>query len=435
LKRRDLIKLGLLTASGCILPDRKPPRVTHFAYPIGPIPQRRLGGGLHVGASSIDLTPPRGSHVWLAGYGFQRKMERVKDPIGARCLYFDDGVRRVALVIADVVGLLLPTVERVRQLVGNGIHVAVASTHNHQSPDTMGYWGEAILYAFPIESGIDPEYQRVLERRLAASVKLAAERAEPATLYFGRAEIPDGMVKNLRTPGVYDRAIEVMEARAPDGRTIANFVNFGCHPETLGDRAKLLSADFPGPLRRRLEEVRGGTAVFANGVLGGMITADLDPSAAIGERIAFVEEMGRTFSDAALRALDAAKPAEVRRIGFKRATVELATNNELFQLLERIGLIEPHRRGSKHGFLTEVARIDLGPARWALVPGEPTPKVGLRIKEALGVEHPVVIGLGNDELGYLLDPAEFDDPEFAYEVSVSVGRDAATTIEAALASL
>ena len=106
--------------------------------------------------------------------------------------------------------------------------------------------------------------------------------------------------------------------------------------------------------------------------------------------------------------------------------------------MERIGLIEPHERGTKGGFVSEVARIDLGPAQWALVPGEPSPKVGLRIKEMLrarGASHPIVIALGNDELGYVLDPAEFDDPEFSYEASVSVGRETGPSIESALAAL
>jgi hypothetical protein len=385
----------------------------------------------------VDLTPPKGTGVWLAGYGFQRRMERVRDPICARCLYVDDGATRFALVVADVIGLLLPSVERVRRLVGNGIEVVVASTHNHQSPDTMGYWGEAILYMFPHTSGVDPGYMRVLEKRLALAVKRAADAAEPASLWFGTGTIPEGVVRNLRTEDVYDRSIRVIEARAGD-RVLATHVNLGCHPETLGDRSKLLSADFPGLLRSEIEAARGGTAVFTNGSLGGMITADLDRETSYWERVEFLGEMGRKLGAAALEAIASAERADVQRIRVAKAEVELLTDNDLFVTLERIGLVEPHRRGENGGFLTEVGRVDFGPASFALVPGEPTPKVGLRIAEMLaskGVRHPTVIALANDELGYILDPAEFDDPEFSYEVTVSVGRDTAPTIERALASL
>ncbi len=191
-------------------------------------------------------------------------------------------------------------------------------------------------------------------------------------------------------------------------------------------------------MRTQIEAARGGTAVFANGSLGGMVTADVDEGASVSERSTFVDEMGRRLAEVALSALEHAEPADVRQVGFRSAPVELVTDNELFQLMERIGLIEPHPRGTKGGFITEVARIDLGPAKWALVPGEPTPMVGQRIKQGLaeaGARHPLVIGLGNDELGYILDPAQYDDPEFAYEVSVSVGRETAPALEAALAAL
>jgi hypothetical protein len=424
-----------IAVAGCLVPSKEAPSISHPRYPLGAIPWRRRTGELYVGASTIDISPPAGSRFFLAGYGFQRLCREIRDPIFARTLYFDDGVHRVALVVADVVGLLLPTIERVRKLVGNDVEVAVASTHNHQSPDTMGYWGKAILYAVPHQSGVDPRYQRVFERRLAAGVALAAERARPAKLTFARAEIPAGVVRNLRTPGVYDPAVEVIEAVAGDGAPIATFVNFGCHPETLGDRSHRMTADFPGRLRARLDRERNTTTVFANGILGGMITPELDDHAGERERERIMERIGDTIADTALAALKDAAPIRVDRVRYKHAAVELRGDNSLYAYVERVGLVEKRARGPNGGVLSEVGRIDLGPASWALVPGEPTPKVGLRIKAALDNEHTAVIALANDELGYLLDPEEYDDPKFDYEKTVSVGREIAPAIERALAAL
>ena len=434
--------LGALSGlGGCaLMPRRAPPVIDHVGYPMGPIPPRRYSprAGLCVGAASLDITPPEGARVWLAGFGFQRRMHKVHDRIYARCLFFDDGARRVALVMADLVGLLRPTVQRVRKLVGPGVQVAVASTHNHQGPDTMGYWGRALLYALPHESGIDLAYQRVLERRLAVAVMRAAERALPARLHFARAELPERWIKNLRTPGLYDPAIELIEARAQGGAPIASFVNLGCHPETLGDRSQLLSSDFPGALCKKLQAARGGTVVFANGILGGMITPNVDPGAGVRARLAYVEDMAADLAVRVQAQLEQARPAQVSQVRYLRQELELPSDNPLFEHIERAGLIEPRPRGEGGGFLTEVGRIELGPAVWALVPGEPSPKVGLRIKAGLraaGVAHPAVIGLGNDELGYILDPQEYEDPEFGYERSVSAGAQTAPRIEAALAQL
>lgn len=428
------------TLEGCLIPSRPAPAIDHPHYPLGAIRRRRIDEGrFRVGASAVDITPPAGSRTWLAGFGFQRRMHEVRDRVSARCLYFDDGVRRVAIVIADVIGLLHPTVLRVRRLVGNGIEVAVASTHNHQSPDTMGYWGPAMLYALPYRSGIDLSYQRVLERRLAAAVFLAAQSAAPARLRFARGAVPPGLVRNLRNPGIYDPRVEVVEAtKEQSGEPIGCFVNFACHPETLGDRSHAMSADFPGVVRKIIEEKRGGTAVFANGSLGGMITAEIDPELDDPGRVKAIDRIGRTVAGVALDALERAEPLAVKEVRYRRRAVELASDNALFEYIERVGLVERRARGKGGGILSEVGRLDLGPGSWVFVPGEPTPAVGGRIKARLsdlGVAHPAVIGLGNDELGYILDPAEYVDPRFSYEVSVSMARDTAPAIEAAIAAL
>lgn len=433
---RALAAGGLGLASGCLVPSRPPPVIVQPTGPRLAIPRRGRARGLWVGAASVDVTPPPGSSVLLAGFGFGRSRREVRDPISARCLYFDDGTRRVALVVADVIGVLHPSVERIRGLVGRGVEVAVASTHNHQSPDTMGFWGRAILHAVPHRTGIDPAYLEVFERRLALSVALAASAARPARLGFARAELPDGLVRNLRSPGVYDRTVEVLEATAQDdGAPLASFVCFACHPETLGDRGRALTADFPGRLRADLERSRGGTSVFANGALGGMITPELDDALDPEDRVKVMERLGSEVARVAHEALGAARRVEVREIRYRRAPVELPVENELFRYVQRVGLVEPHRPGPAGGLMTEVGRIDLGPASWALMPGEPTPMVGLRVKAALGVEHPALIALANDELGYLLDPAQAADPEFEYEVSMSVGPQTAPRLEAALRAL
>ncbi len=438
--RRGLLRgvVGGALLSGCaLMPKREPPVIDHVTYPMGPMPPRRFGpsAGLCVGAAAVDITPPENSAVWLAGFGFQRRRAKVHDRIYARCLFLDDGARRVALVMADVVGLLWPTVQRVRKLVGPGVQVAVASTHNHQSPDTMGYWGPAVLYALPHKTGIDLSYQRVLERRLAVAVHRAAERARPAKLSFASAQVDAKWVRNLRTPGLFDAALQVMEARGNNGEAIAVLVNFGCHPETLGDRARLLSADFPGRLCARLEEERGGTAIFANGILGGMITPAVQAQASVPERLAFIEGMAEALTTRSVQALEGAQPQRVAKVQYRREAVELPNSNPLFEHIEEVGLIEPRPRGPAGGFQTEVGVIELGPATWAMVPGEPSPQVGLRIKamlKARGVVRPSVIALGNDELGYILDPKEYEDPNFAYERSVSAGPQTAPLIESAL---
>ncbi len=437
--RRDFLtavaQLSAVGLPGCILPDRRGPEVLHSVTPMGPMPAARgAPGRLWAGAATVDITPPDGAPVWLAGYGFQRRMQRVNDRISARAIYLDDGTHRVAVVVADVVGLLANTTHRVRRLLGPGTQTVVASTHNHQSPDTMGYWGKAILHAVPAQSGIDVAYQRVFERRLAQAVGRAAWSAQPAELSVCEAPLWSGAVKNLREPEDVPDKMLVAELRTRHARkTICTIVNFACHPETLGPRAQLLSADFPGPMRAEVERVRGGTCMFINGALGGMLTPQIDDEAELPERLDFVQLMGQRLGKDACVAIEGVKARPVEAVGYVGRPVELGQDNPLYGFLERTGLVETRPHGPQGGLMTEVGRLDLGPLALGVMPGEPTPAVGRMVQDKLRpAEFAGVIGLGNDELGYLLTKAQFDDPDFAYEVSVSPGRGSVDLLMAAL---
>lgn len=436
--RRALLgAAGLGATTGCLLPERPPPQI-RLGKPVGPIARPR-GEGLLIGAARIDLTPPKGLPIWLAGFGFQRRMREVRDPISAQCIVFDDGSRRVALVVADLIGLMRPSIERVRQMVGSEIGVVVASTHNHASPDTIGFWGPAILYAVPHRSGLDPSYLAGVEQRLAQVVKKAAVRARPAELRVGTSRLPAGVAKNIRPPFVAPDDLLVLQAvDAGDGTTIATLVNFACHAETQGPNAHRLTADFPGALRARVEDLVGGVSIFANGSLGGMIVPDVDDGADVLERSRAIDRVGSLAADAVKEALAAARPIPARPVRLRQAIVDVPTTNDLFAMIERIGLVEPRPRG-KAGLITEVGRLDVGGLSFALLPGEPTPLIGARAQQILlasGAEQAAVIGLASDELGYLLDPeAQFDNPEFDYEASMSPGRGAAPVLLEALRNL
>src|SRR5689334_22027898 len=96
---------------------------------------------LFVGFAEADITPKlEGKPVYLAGFGQNRIATGVHDPLFVRAVVLRHGDRKVAVACADVVGLFLPTVERIRQRLPGFAYVLVCSTHNHEGPDTMGLW-------------------------------------------------------------------------------------------------------------------------------------------------------------------------------------------------------------------------------------------------------------------------------------------------------
>ena len=90
---------------------------------------------------------------------------------------------------------------------------------------------------------------------------------------------------------------------------------------------------------------------------------------------------------------------------------------------------------------TDVGVLDLGAARAACWPGEVLPALGLRSKARLDTPVPLLFGLANDELGYILpdedfvEPTDWDDPGRQYEESMSVGPDAGSRLLSALDAL
>ena len=72
--------------------------------------------------------------------------------------------------------------------------------------------------------------------------------------------------------------------------------------------------------------------------------------------------------------------------------------------------------------------LDLGSARLVTVPGELLPEPGMHLRQALGVPYRFLIGLADDELGYLLPSHAFAFPRNPfrpgdhYEETMSMSR-------------
>ena len=93
-----------------------------------------------------------------------------------------------------------------------------------------------------------------------------------------------------------------------------------------------------------------------------------------------------------------------------------------------IGVLPRLRRGPDGWLSTQFSVLDLGAARLVTVPGELLPEPGIHLRSALGVPYRFLIGLADDELGYLLPTHAFAYPRnpfrpgHHYEETMSVSR-------------
>jgi hypothetical protein len=389
------------------------------------------------GAARLRITPPDG--VVLAGHGFNKRARGRLDDLWARALYLDSGPEALVLVSVDLIGLSLPRVERIRARVSrqHPERILIAATHNHAGPDTLGLWGPAALGLLPVKSGMDPAYMEWLEERVARVIRRAVASARPARLYAGRFELPAGLAQNLREPEDVPRQAQVLRlADRRDGSTLATVVHWGCHAESLQDWNQLLSADFPGVLYAELEDALGGVAMFVSGPAGGMVEPANDPLASEPARLAFRVRLGGALAGGAIRQAVAGMreiPLSALRVRSRRVDIAVQVGG-LLDLAFGLGLLDP--RPLVDGRLTtEVALVELGPVRLATLPGEPTPELGRAFEAVLGGEFRWVVGLVQDELGYLLSARQWAEPAFEYERSMSLGPGAAQQLLGAVEAL
>jgi hypothetical protein len=420
------------------------------------IPAAASADTLRVGFGDVEITPEVNGPqpVWIAGYGHGRRAEGVHDPLMARCVVLDDGSRRMAWVSVDVVGLQYPTVQRIRGKLDGFHYVLVASTHNHEGPDTIGIWGRT-----PLESGVDLRYLGALVDKVAGMVRQAAEKLQPALAFYGTAE-DETLLGDSRQPIVKDGVLRAIRfQRAEEDRTLGILVQWNCHPESLGSKNKLLTADFPWATVAALKKRYNCPIVYFSGAVGGLMgLPDGVVRSAEGQLLPegdfeFARVYGELVAGLAAKAIDGAKPLDLTPLVVSARPIAIPIANPLYQAARTLGVIprdgrvwtgdaerlgEPIQAAAgdvQVALETEVAYLRLGDLHVACIPGEiypelvygrfqdpvepgadyPEAPLETHVMKLLPGEKTLLFGLANDEVGYIIPKRQWDQrPPFCY---------------------
>lgn len=430
-----------------------------------------LCGEFRAGAFKTVISPPLQDRppVYMAGFGQNRVAKTVHDDLYARCLAFRTGKRPLVMCEVDLIGFFIDDVERVRVKVPEA-DVVVASTHVHEGPDTMGLWGPARG-----KSGIDDAYNTFVVDRIAEAAHGALSAMEPATAALAvvhSAEL-DSFIDDSRPPVVHDCDLIILTLTGKGGKAIATAVNWANHPETLGSRNTQISADYPGYFYKRLEEKLGGMAVLWNGAVGGMqspLGAKIkDPSTgAVAAENSFRKTavLGERVADLAAEAARGAKPVKIDHVVFAERKITIPVANKGFELAAQADLYKGRKKTTADGETqTAVGLIRMSGKEpvleIALVPGEMYPELSVGgvekydgadfpdapveppIKGMLRAPFKMLIGLADDEIGYIIPKVEWDEKapylqnakKAWYGEENSVGPEAAGRIAAAMQEL
>ena len=358
---------------------------------------------MKIGFANKIITPSLTRPVYLAGFGLDRQAETVHDDLYVSTLTLQSGPTSLVLCALDLIGFfrrdVLEVIHRVHEEVPQA-QILIASTHTHHGPDTMGLWGPDMKTC-----GVDNDYMANIKTAIAETILEALANPQPAICKITSVQAP-GLVKNARDAGILDDELTVLQLLTPEGHPLASLFNFPCHPEVLWEHNTHITADYVGYLRDEVKNLTGAPCIFFSGALGGMLTPDVQDHS-----FEEAEHMGKQLAHLGLEALEKAQIDPKAHISLQKVELDIRLTNILYKIAFRRKLL-PDIRVKGH-ITTEVNLIKIGGLWMATVPGEMLPKLGLSIKASLknaGAAIAGVIGLANDELGYILPAEDFKYP-------------------------
>lgn len=366
--------------------------------------------GLRAGTAEVTLTPLE--VAWLDPRYQEKYMPH--DDLWARAVVIEQGDLRLALVAADLFGMSLtqiqPMIERVRAA---GVdHLILAVSHNHAAPDTIGVYGH-----YPAEyiQYVEDQVVRVVSEAYASLRPVTQVRAASRELPMDGARVM-GYFRNARNVGLVDPTLSLLQLVGEDEQPIATLVNFACHVEGVEAGVVELTADFPGYMAQQIQADGGGMPIFLNGAVGGMVSGDNRARTHEAAR-----EMGEGLAALVRDLATTAQPPETFAFSIERRRVEIPMTNPSFK-----PLYEARRPLHEGRVVTEMSLVTLGECQIVTLPGELLPEVSFEILEHMTGFPRMLVGLANDQLGYIIPPEDFRAD--SYEESMSQGPAAAPVV-------
>jgi len=316
-----------------------------------------------------------------------------------------------------------------------GTRLIVSSSHAHSTPDTSGLWGPMFGY------GRDDIYAEFLRSQTVDAAVEAFKTLGDIEMEWAMGHSPN--YTDGSDPEVDDNLYVVIGKR-PDGETVFTLTRWNSHPTAYGSEMNGQSSDYVGPYRLRMEKEYGGTAVFLNGCIGGTYPerpheCGLDEEAypdgwkdpdLNSTNYMKVTCTGYLIADNAIKAInEGTQPVAETGIDFRHKVFGFHPDNELLMIMantapvpfEWVDISDPLSQ-----LITEFAWVRVGDLNFLGTPGESFPEFGNKasaIMAAMGYNNPIVLGLAQDWLGYLLIEEQWKDPKLSYNQGLSPGKE------------
>ncbi len=236
---------------------------------------------LLAGVARTDITPPLG--IAHAGWGAQshQRAAGIDLPLWATALALSDGNETIVIVDIDLIYLWDAEAPAVHQAVVEltglpASNVRLAYTHTHSGPVNGSTWSSWIKQG----AEMVPAYDASLAHRIAGVAWAALQKLTPVRIAAGSGTSAINVNRRFQRPedgavicgrnweGPVDHQVQVVRIDTLDGQPFAAIVNYACHPITVGPDCDQVTPDYPGVVKRVVEQATGATCLFLQGATG-----------------------------------------------------------------------------------------------------------------------------------------------------------------------
>ncbi|MGQ9633897.1 MAG: hypothetical protein ACUVXB_06580 [Bryobacteraceae bacterium] len=241
--------------------------------------------GLLAGVSKLNIDPTIGIPHMNWGSA-THLVTRGNDPVGLylRVLVLSDGKMKFVLVDTDTpVANSEKALQRASELTGIPVdHMRIGSCHTHAGPSLNRSKGPAGVDMTPYQQMMEA-HQAVVADKLVGAIVEANSRLRPAhangmtgtgSININRRFRGSGTDESPPAVGLnpkefVDRELPVIRIDDAEGNPFVVLVNFQAHGTVLGFENQIASADWPGEMRKTVEEsLPGATCLFFQGAAG-----------------------------------------------------------------------------------------------------------------------------------------------------------------------
>ena len=398
---------------------------------------------LKCGAAERIVTPPLGLNIpccMAPHYATGIKEDLYTHALAVEC----DG-KTVILISIDTSGLGSKFSKKLRDAITEKTGVPrdaimVCATHIHTGgPQLLDiFWGQ----------GEDESVNELFHRQSLEAAIEAYNKMTPVNVRFGECEehriafcrnyhMKDGTIlmnpgkkraENIVAPTTkIDPTVGAIRFDDLSGKTVAEMVNFACHPDTVGGYE--YCPDYPGPMRAALKKAYGDhTVLFINGCSGNINHVEYvryvkEPDLSYGKE--HYKYMGNLLAEDVLgihEKNETVTPTPIVDFAVRRfrANRRQPTDADMAWADEKLALVDGSKvdkrlaeelyRLKKHPKKTEIVEMQvlrIGDLYVVGFPGEPFSDLALDLRARVAPKNVMISEIANNVLGYFATEPAF----------------------------